>query len=354
VRIFGLPREAERRDADAAHRVGDASWRLFRAAHPIERADFKRRGLARRDQHLAFDAPPIRGRPRVERERRHLGAERVAADELRHPGVRQHVGDLPHVRASLLGRLRIPEISQRAQTDDAHAMGGEIRRQPLVDRRPAAVAREEDHGRTRLLGPAVFERQRQRAKALFHLARGRRARCRGLGWTRRDLDQLVHRIVERLAPADRPAEAVPRAGHLDEVHVLHVVEERVHVWRQADLILNAVEHEPVLRHGRHLRQPRGVLLRVECRLEVVRIADRPQRRQIRAEPETEPAGECLRRRARESRIDRRGARRVAEEDRRVVLRQLQRALRRVRDFFERSCRLPTLRADALSCLERRI
>src|SRR5215831_20888365 len=91
ARLLGLPCQTKRRHAKAANGVSDAPRSLLRTTHPIQRADFKRRGLTWRDQELGLDATTIRFRPALEGKRCDLGAKGIPTDKLRHTGLCKHI-----------------------------------------------------------------------------------------------------------------------------------------------------------------------------------------------------------------------------------------------------------------------
>ena len=160
-----------------------------------------------------------------------------------------------------------------------------------------------------MIGPAVLERKRQRVQLRLQLEIRSRRRRRGRGRSSlRQRDQLVHRLVERRSPANRPRESVTGPGSFDEVNAADVVEEFVHLRRQTDLILLAVEDVEIARQFLNFRQPRRVFLRIERRLEAFGGTDVVIGRQVRAEPKTQSARKCGRRRGGEHFVDHRRAR----------------------------------------------
>ena len=204
----------------------------------------------------------------------------------------------------------------------------------VVDRRPAPVARDEDHERLRLGRHAVLEAEAEGVQRGLEGADGRRRRAGGLGFALGVGPQRVDRPIERLGPAVLAREAVTRAGDGHEVRARHAGDEAGDDGRRRHLVLHALQDVPVL--WQRVRRGQAVLTTpcIVARHPRTSTADAARRRQRRREPKADGAGERRLGRRRERGVDGRGARRIAEQERRRVFRQAQQPLSFVRQQLE--------------------
>ena len=191
----------------------------------------------------------------------------------------------------------------------------------FVERCPAAVAREkQQQRRERRSRPSELERQLQPLQLVLEFAHRRALRLRG-GWLHLFLSpEVLQRRHE--------------VGRVCDVRFRQSDDELPRRGRRTGIVRNAFEHVPIFWQRSELRQRVHVLPIVVFRRPRVAGADVALDRYRGTEASADRAGERRGRPARERRVDNRRALPVADENRCVVLRQLQRLLRRVRHDLE--------------------
>src|SRR6266849_907231 len=118
---------------------------------PVDNMELEFDGGARREERNETDSRSQIRRKTAGHRRQHVRSPRIAdQDDSRLAALLEmRLDDRLQITRRPLGRALRPEILQRVETDDRHALPGEYARDRLIDACPSAVARYEHDDRVR-------------------------------------------------------------------------------------------------------------------------------------------------------------------------------------------------------------